>query len=504
MIERSSGRRPYWLMAAVCGALVLSPPVWATVALVTGAVALTLAGGIRGGLMQRALEARVAQRGDVTVLGRDPEGRQVVVSDDELSAHGLIVGASGSGKSTTLLTILGDHVRRGRPVVAIDLKGSPAFASELAQAAHAASRPFRIWTLDGPSQWNPLAHGNPTELKDKLIATERFTEPHYQRAAERYLQMALLVLREVRPDRAPTLPEVVELMSPRVLNRLAERLGDRAARVGDYIAGLTPDQISAVRGLGTRLAIISESHVGRFLGGPAGWAPPGAEIDLRRALSGEEVVCFSLNSSSYGKLAAQVGALAVQDLVTAAGHRLTENGGRPLRGEERAIVAIDEFSALDGDVVLGLIARSREAGMSLLVATQELADLDRAARGLRDQVIGSTAIKLVHRQEVPASARSVAEMAGTVKRWQETEIVPRSWIGPKPLARGTRRLQEEFLVHPNQIKGLRTGELIAISKTPQPIVRAVQVAPPCQPGRPSRPPRELARARDGRRGPEIG
>ena len=52
------------------------------------------------------------------------------------------------------------------------------------------------------SSWNPLAHGNATELKDKLIATERFTEPHYQRAAERYLQTAIQVLARAHPDAA--------------------------------------------------------------------------------------------------------------------------------------------------------------------------------------------------------------------------------------------------------------------------------------------------------------
>ena len=57
----------------------------------------------------------------------------MLLTDDELSAHGLIVGASGAGKSTTLLTILTDQIRRGRPVVAIDMKGSPAFARELAE-----------------------------------------------------------------------------------------------------------------------------------------------------------------------------------------------------------------------------------------------------------------------------------------------------------------------------------------------------------------------------------
>ena len=74
-------------------------------------------------------------------------------------------------------------------------------ASSRARRA-AAGRPFRLWTPDGPGHWNPLAHGNATELKDKLIATERFTEPHYQRAAERYVQTALQVLHEAHAGAA--------------------------------------------------------------------------------------------------------------------------------------------------------------------------------------------------------------------------------------------------------------------------------------------------------------
>ncbi len=122
-------------------------------------------------------------------LGRDPAGLTVALSDRQLAAHALIVGgASGAGKSTTMLALLGAQIRRGRPVIAIDLKGSPTFAAELERAAAAAGRRVRIFTPDGPGHWNPLAHGNATALKDKLIATERFSEPHYQRAAERYLQ----------------------------------------------------------------------------------------------------------------------------------------------------------------------------------------------------------------------------------------------------------------------------------------------------------------------------
>ena len=72
----------------------------------------------------------------------------------------------------------------------------------------------------------------------------------------------------------------------------------------------------------------------------------------------------------------------------------------------QALVGIDEFSALGSDNVGSLLARGREAGVSVLLATQELADLDRVARGLRDQVLGNTALKIAHRQEVPDPRRS--------------------------------------------------------------------------------------------------
>ena len=61
---------------------------------------------------------------------------------------------------------------------------------------------------------------------------------------------------------------------------------------------------SAVWGRGWRS--LSESTAGALLarGGPG--------VDLAAALEGGDVVLLSLNSSVYGKLAAQLGALAIQ------------------------------------------------------------------------------------------------------------------------------------------------------------------------------------------------
>jgi hypothetical protein len=464
-------RGPAWWVAPAFIGLLLVPSTW----VMLGAIAC-LAARYGRRAYHRARERRHAQealsrsgsgREASVVLGTDTDGRVVQLDKRQLAAHGLILGASGAGKSTTLLSILTAQIARGAPVVAIDLKGSPAFARTLRDAALAAGRPFRCWSPDGPDTWNPLGHGNATELKDKLIATERFTEPHYQRAAERYVQTALQVL-QATGDRRVTVGRVVNVLEPVRLAGLARRLpAERATRVGDYLASLTPDQLSAVRGLASRLAIISESHTGRYLEDLSG-----AGIDLRAALSGSEVVVFSLNSSTYGRLSAQLGTLVVQDLVSVAGQRLQAGGS------VQATVGIDEFSALESDNVVRLLARGREAGVSVLLATQELADLDRAARGLRDQVLGNTAVKIAHRQDVPRSAETVAQLAGTVPDWERSYSVrPGRWGGER-VEQGSLRQVDRYVVEPDRVRSLRTGEAVVIVKTPVSRAQVTRVLAP--------------------------
>jgi len=464
---------------ALFAAALLMPAPW-------GVLALTAALAGRGVVaVGRFARNRRTRRVDpaAIVLGRDHAGRQVALSDRQLEAHALIVGASGAGKTTTLQTILAQQIARGRPVVAIDMKGSPAFESELAAAASAAGRRLTVWRPDGQTHWNPLAHGGPTALKDRLMSAERFSEPHYQRAAERYLQTALTVLAAVHPDRPPSLSEVVKVMAPPRLAAVARHAPrPLAIRTADYLASMTPDQLSAAAGLGTRLALLSESVAGAYLEPAAAGAAgrTARSVDLGAALEGGDVVLFSLNSSTYGKLGAQLGALAIQDLTSAAGRRLERPGrGAPVP----ATIALDEFSALGADNVLSLLARGREAGVSVLLATQELADLERAAPGFRDQVLGITALKLAHRQEVDASAVAISRLAGTERVWRETRQLP-TLGGGRLVSRGTRHEVEEPVVHPNEIKRLSTGQLVLLSNVPTPRVARTTVARPAPSSQP--------------------
>ncbi len=135
----------------------------------------------------------------------------------------------------------------------------------------------------------------------------------------------------------------------------------------------------------------------------------------------------------------------------------------------------------------------------MLVATQELADLERAARGLEDQVLGVTAVKIAHRQEVPGSAQTIAQIAGTEKVWEVTRQLGGAAARRIRPARGTRREVEQFIVHPNEIKRLRTGEAVVISKIRGARPRTVRVTAAA-----ARPPPELGRCRARSRQPRGG
>ena len=87
--------------------------------------------------------------------------------------------------------------------VIVDPKGDRALCDAVRRAAHAAGRRFVEWTPAGPSVYNPYARGSETEIDargseteiaDRALAAEHYTEPHYQRQAQRYLGHAARAL----------------------------------------------------------------------------------------------------------------------------------------------------------------------------------------------------------------------------------------------------------------------------------------------------------------------
>ena len=96
----------------------------------------------------------------------------------------LLLGATGSGKTILQVLLALAAIKRGFGVIYIDPKGDDFVLEELRAAAARAGRPFRPWDPQGKIIYNPYDRGTNTEIADKLLAAEVFTEPHYQRLAQ--------------------------------------------------------------------------------------------------------------------------------------------------------------------------------------------------------------------------------------------------------------------------------------------------------------------------------
>jgi len=94
--------------------------------------------------------------------------------------------------------------------------------------------------------------GSRSELKDKLIASEGFTERHYQPMYERYLLNLFRAFEENPEDRH--LRTVIRLLNQPELAMYLRELDDEQAaeEIAAYLQGLTGEQVKDLRGLADR------------------------------------------------------------------------------------------------------------------------------------------------------------------------------------------------------------------------------------------------------------
>jgi hypothetical protein len=409
--------------------------------------------------IRRGLPAERWLRAGRLAIGRDVHGDTVWVPFvGDGGHHTLVVGATGSGKTVTQTWLAIRAIERGSGAIVVDPKGDHGMRAEIRQAALAAGRTFLEWSPRGDTVYNPYARGSETEIADKVLAGERFTEPHYLRQAQRYIGHAVRALRSSGVE--VSLRGIVEQLDPQRLELLARTLAESSAEpTHAYLDSLTTRQRSDLAGVRDRLAILAESDVGPWLDPQANTA---ARIDLLEAAAARAVVYLNLEADSRPLLTQMLGAAIVQDLLTA----VASLQGSPTP----TLVVIDEFSAVAAEQVVRLFGRARSAGFSLLLGTQELSDLRLPGRErLLEQVMGNLSLLVAHRQVVPSSAELIASTAGTQGAWR---------LSRHSDGRTTRSRTREGVLDPQRITGLAPGWAAVISLAEGPAARIARIFSP--------------------------
>jgi type IV secretory pathway TraG/TraD family ATPase VirD4 len=373
-------------------------------------------------------------------------GENAILKDSDANLHTLAIGTTGSGKTTVICNVISSVIQRGHPLIYVDGKGDLELAHHIQAMAKDLNRPFYLFSMVGDSvKYNPIATGGITSKKDRIIELREWTEDHYRKIAEGYLQTVFSLLERFKIT--VDLCGLSKYLAPDVLYELARQHKDvDAIRQIELLEKNQRDISSLVAEINN----MTNSEIGHLFD-----TSNGNSLVLEEALAENAVVYFCLQPLKFPAYAECLGKLIINDIKALASSQLE-------RSEKQKIYTIfDEFSVFAGDQIVNLINQGRSAGIHAILATQSLSDIQKKGGDpLVGQVLNNCNNYLILRQNHHVDAEQLAQVIGTTDAYQITTQIDQQARG----GAGTVRQTKEFIVHPDEIKRLGIGKLIFVSK----------------------------------------
>lgn len=385
----------------------------------------------------------------VVHLGTEVESRRSFdLAPTELGQHVFIPGASGTGKTTTLIRLCDGALAAGHAVIIVDCKGSGlgAASRKLAQSHHV---PYTVVDPhDSKSVGYDPCSGKPAAVSNKIIGAFTFSGE-----AEIYKQVAMevipLICRAlVASKSAVTLDAIYDALNRGALAQLARRPGVNDAlrsRLEDLESGGGVGA-AGYAGLQHRLGALMEGTFGElFRQRPA--------LDWASQVKKPQVTYLSLSATAAGEDVELFGRVITQDLKQLCDARMRAlDSGATLTP---VLIVYDEFAALrEATQLVDLLLQARQARTPIVAATQYLPVDDSIRRPLM-----SSGVLIVHRLE-SEDAEKVAAQFGTHTSPMLTAQVDYE-LGTSE--KGSVRYVDEYNVHPNDLRALPIGTAAVLS-----------------------------------------
>lgn len=388
----------------------------------------------------------------------------------QLNHHVHIVGASGYGKTVLISHIIKDRILKNKGLLFIDLKCDVDTMNAIQAIAKAAGRAHEVqmFSLTDPQQsvaYNLILNGTATQLRDKIMMSLVWSEEYYRNLSSSFLLKILTGLCYIRDQGklAVTLNTILSCTEkPEFIAALSEYIPDSETRIKrafescyDFLR--QSDQFKALQGLRSQLESLILSDFGDLVSSTEN------SIDLFKAIENQKIVLIYLDSRKYGETAKVVGRFILQDLKMVSSRidsEVEKNNRKPFT------VIIDEFADLAQEDFIGFLDRARSSKMSVVVAHQEICDLQRISPEFAGRLMGNTSTLYAFLQKRPESAEMISGIAGTRTVWKTTKQTDRFGFFEIDSGKGSKREAEEYVIHPNLIKTLTVGKCVCIKKYP--------------------------------------
>ena len=311
----------------------------------------------------------------------------------------------GPGPAATSFQLVHAAIRRRKPVIIVDLTGSPWLPGSVAAVCQAAGAPLGQFSETGPASYEPLRGGDPARAAALVTGMLDWTAvtDHHRRACAAYLGDILAVLALAPGDpREPVLDDIRRLLSPAALqarlrqvpahypqrSSLAERVAASAGLIEADRAALP----ALAAALTAALTALRDSPPGR-------WLRPGRErISLGQVVRERAVGLFALDRAVHGQAATMIARLVAGDALAL----FAELRGIPVSGD--GLAWFNGCEAVDPAMLAELVASGGRAGMTVLLSTTSEAAAVSLAGGVN--------VLAIHQLADPAAARQLAALTG--------------------------------------------------------------------------------------------
>jgi Bacterial protein of unknown function (DUF853) len=348
------------------------------------------------------------------------DGALVFLSPGRLCRHLLVCGATGSGKTETLLRLAYAVAKSCHaPVFYLDGKGDRDTAERFVGLMADAGRGTHVFPNEPFDAWRGRAH----EINGRLMEVIDYASDG---PAAWYRDVAKNVLRLVceHPDGPPR-------AGGDVLARMDVGALKRAHPKSSTLAALSGQQVGQVR-------LRYEAFFGQARGA----------LDGSWAWEDTQAAYLLLDSLALREETSGLARLLFEDFA----HYFTTRKPR----DQFALLIVDEFSALaDSAGMASRVEQARGFNTGLVLAPQVVAGMGDEGEAAR--ILGSVETVICHRVNTP---EEIIFLAGTRKAMEYSS----HYAEAGATGQGSARVQHQFKIEPNRVRALEPGVAYVISR----------------------------------------
>lgn len=370
------------------------------------------------------------------IHGLGPRNNKLFIESQHLHEHTLIVGTTGTGKSTLFKLVAEQAIIKGEPVLIFDPKGDPELSGALQEACQKVGDPTRFLyfspafpersvRIDPLKNWHRATE--PSSRVAELIPSETKSDPfqafswnvlntiietmvYLDNEPPNLFKLRRYVQSGVEDMVRPAIVKYFDLNWPGIQPK--EKLGDLISQYKekaskkpelaiDGLLSLHKHNIEhfhkMVASLIPLLSMLTSGSLRYLLSPTPIDGDPRPVMDLATIIEKGQCLYVALDSMPDTAVGGALGSILLADLTAAASARMKEmqemSQGRIRKKKLPPVnILVDEAAEVVGDPTIQLLNKSRSALYRMVIATQTLADLEvrTGSKAAARKIIGNT------------------------------------------------------------------------------------------------------------------